>query len=267
MKTIFGLFILLISSCTIAPRISVITPAVSENIPVNGKLFATVFQQRASEYRALCYQAYNIAHLRIDQLPPLQGNKPYAIMTDIDETVLSNAAYQAHQTLQGIDYDAPSWYQWTSRANADTVPGALSFLQYASSKGIKIFYVTNRDEAEREGTLKNLQKFKFPDAIHEHLFLKGAVSTKEIRKQQILKDHQIVLLIGDNLNDLSNSYEKKLPDDRMKITDSLSQQFGKTLIILPNSVYGDWENALYAYNRNLTPAQKDSILKASLRSY
>ena len=188
-------------------------------------------------------------------------------MTDIDETVLSNAAYQAHQTLQGIDYDATSWYQWTSSANADTVPGALSFLKYASSKGVKIFYVTNRDEKEREGTLKNLQKFNFPDAVNDHLLLKGEFSSKENRKQQILTNHQIVLLIGDNLNDLSIAFEKKYPDDRMRVTDSLSHQFGKTFIVLPNAVYGDWENALYHYNRNLTPVQKDSILRASLLSY
>jgi 5'-nucleotidase (lipoprotein e(P4) family) len=267
MKKLSFLFIFFASSCTIAPHISVTTPAASDNITVNGKLFTTVFQQRASEYRALCYQAYNIAHVRIDQLPPAKGNKPYAIMTDIDETVLSNAAYQAHQTLQGIDYDATSWYQWTSSANADTVPGALSFLKYASSKGVKIFYVTNRDEKEREGTLKNLQKFNFPDAVNDHLLLKGEVSSKENRKQQILTNHQIVLLIGDNLNDLSIAFEKKYPDDRMRVTDSLSHQFGKTFIVLPNAVYGDWENALYHYNRNLTPVQKDSILRASLLSY
>ena len=266
MKNISLIFIFFIGSCTVAPRVIVNVPASSEYITVNGKLFTTVFQQRAAEYRALCYQAFNIARLRVDQLPP-SGEKTYAIMTDIDETVLSNAAYQAHQTLQGKDYDVPSWYQWTAMADADTVPGALSFLNYASSKGIKIFYVTNRDEVEREGTLKNLQKFHFPDAAHEHLFLKGEISSKESRKQQILLNHEIVLLIGDNLNDLSNAFEKKLPDDRMQVTDSLSHQFGKTLIVLPNAVYGDWENALYHYNRNLAPAQKDSILKAALYSY
>lgn len=267
MKKLSILLIFFASSCTIAPRISVITSTSSDNITVNGKLFTTVFQQRASEYRALCYQAYNIARLQIDQLPPFSGNKSYAIMTDIDETVLSNAAYQAHQTLQGKDYDADSWKQWTSMANADTVPGALSFLQYASSKGVRIFYVTNRDENEREGTLKNLQKFNFPDAANEHLFIRGEVSSKEGRRQQILRNHQIVMFIGDNLNDLSNAFEKKYPDDRMKVTDSLSQQFGKTMIVLPNAVYGDWENALYHYEKNITPVQKDSILRASLISY
>ena len=267
MKKFCFYFILFSSSCTIAPRVIVNAPSSSDHITVNGKLFTTVFQQRAAEYRAFCYQAYNIARLRIDQLPSSWRNKPFAIMTDIDETVLSNAAYQAHQTLQGKDYDAASWYEWTKSANADTVPGALSFLQYASSKGIQIFYVTNRNEDEREGTLKNLRKFHFPDAENDHLFLKGELSSKENRKQQILLNHEIVLLIGDNLNDLSNAFEKKLPDARMRITDSLSQQFGKTLIVLPNAVYGDWENALYQYNHQLNAAQKDSVLRASLFSY
>ena len=267
MKKFSLIFIFFVSSCTIAPRVTVTNPPSSEYITVYGKLFTTVFQQRAAEYRALCYQAYNIAKLRVDQLPAYPPKKPFAIMTDIDETVLSNAAYQAHQTLQGKDYDAQSWYQWTAKAEADTVPGALSFLKYASSKGIKIFYVTNREEVEREGTLKNLQKFHFPDAVNEHLFLKGEISSKEGRKQQILKNHQIVLLIGDNLNDLSNAFERKLPRDRMQVTDSMSQQFGRTLIVLPNAVYGDWENALYHYNHGLSTAQKDSILRASLYSY
>ncbi|MEO6682129.1 MAG: 5'-nucleotidase, lipoprotein e(P4) family [Ginsengibacter sp.] len=266
MKKLALIFIVFAASCTTATRISDRAVSSSNTIHVNGKLFTTVFQQRASEYRALCYQAYNIARLRVDQLPQ-PAEKPFAIMTDIDETVLSNAAYQAHQTLQGKDYDAATWYDWTGRADADTVPGALSFLNYASSKGIKIFYVTNRDEIERKGTLSNLQKFNFPDAVNEHLFLKGEISSKEPRKQHILKDYQIVLLIGDNLNDLSQAFEKKSPDDRMKVTDSLSLQFGKSLIVLPNAVYGDWENALYQYNYKLTPAQRDSILRASLHSY
>ena len=110
-------------------------------------------------------------------------------MTDIDETVLNNSPYQAHQLLQGKDFESTHrGMNGLHVANADTVPGALHFLQYASSQGIEIFYVTNRDESEREGTLKNLKKFNFPNADNEHLLLKGKVSSKEKRKQQIACD-------------------------------------------------------------------------------
>ena len=266
MKRILMICIFFGTSCTIAPHISVNTTLTSD-IAVSGKLFATIFQQRASEYRALCYQAYNVARWRVDMATQSKGIKPFAIMTDVDETVLSNAAYQAHQTLQGKDYEPDSWYQWTAMAKADTVPGALDFLQYASSKGVRIFYVTNRDERERAGTLKNLRNFNFPDADNEHLLLRATVSSKEARKQQVLDNHELILLIGDNLNDLNKAFENRYPGDRMKATDSLSGQFGKNLIVLPNAVYGDWENSLYHYDRSLTPAQKDSVLKAALYSY
>ena len=75
------------------------------------------------------------------------------------------APYEVHQTLQGKGYESDSWYEWSAMIKADTVPGALNFLKYASTKGIEIFYVTNRGERERDFTLKNLQKFNFPNGI------------------------------------------------------------------------------------------------------
>lgn len=234
---------------------------------IDGKIFATAYQQRAAEYRALCYQAFNTARYRVDQLKGRQTEKPMAIMTDIDETVLDNSPYEVHQLLQGKDYDDASWKEWTAKGAADTVPGALSFLQYASACGIEIFYVTNRGEEERVGTLANLKKFGFPYAVNEHLLLKNASSSKEERKKSIEQTHTIVLLMGDNLNDFSFLFEKKDPDERALAADRLSAEFGSRFIVLPNPVYGDWEFSLYHFNYGFTNAQKDSALKTSLKGY
>jgi 5'-nucleotidase (lipoprotein e(P4) family) len=266
MKRWSFLFVVFTASCTIAPRISVNVPP-GKNTIVDGKLFTTAFQQRAAEYRALCYQAFNIAHLRVDQNMLMNTSKPRAIMTDVDETVLNNSAYQAHQVLKGEDYTPDSWTEWVSMASADTVPGAVRFLQYAASKGIEIFYVTNRDEKDRDGTLRNLQKFNFPNSDNAHLLLRGDVSSKEMRKQNILKTHDIILLMGDNMNDLSNLFEGREPDARMKVADAFQSEFGKKFIVLPNPVYGDWENSIYKFGRGLTPVQKDSLMRASMYSY
>jgi 5'-nucleotidase (lipoprotein e(P4) family) len=177
------IFLLLSGSC-VAPRVSVINKnANSSNPIVDGKLFATAWQQRSAEYRALCYQAFNIARHRMDQSGEESFAKPKAIMTDIDETILNNSPYEARQLLRGKDYDEASWKVWASMAAADTMPGALHFLQYASSKGIEIFYVTNRGEDERVGTLRNLKKYNFPNADNEHLLLKQKTSSKEERKK------------------------------------------------------------------------------------
>lgn len=267
MKKLAIIFLLFSGSC-VAPRVSVVNNISNSPDPiVDGKLFTTAWQQRAAEFRALCYQAFNIAKLRIDERAGESSPKRKAIMTDIDETVLNNSPYQAHQALRGKDYDDSSWKTWTDMANGDTIPGALHFLQYASAKGIEIFYVTNRSENARESTLKNLQKFNFPNADNEHLLLKQNTSSKEERKKFIEEDHTIVLLIGDNMNDLSSFFVKKDPDDRVKVADGFATDFGNRFIVLPNPVYGDWESALYRYNYSLTPAQKDSVLKVSLYSY
>ena len=263
----FALIILLFAASCAAPRVSITNVNPSNNTVIDGKIFATAYQQRSAEYKALCYQAFNIAHLRIDQFNRERSPKPKAIMTDIDETILNNSPYEAHQLLQGKDYDDASWNDWTSMGAADTMPGALHFLQYASAAGIEIFYVTNRGEREREGTLKNLKKFNFPNADNVHLLLKGNTSSKEERKNVIAETHTIVLLMGDNMNDFSFLFEKKNPDDRSKVADDFAADFGNRFIVLPNPVYGDWEFSLYHFNYGLTPAQKDSVLRASLYSY
>ena len=267
MKKLSVILFLFTASCTIAPRISVSNTGSNANVVIDGKLFATAYQQRAAEYRALCYQAYNIAHQRVDEIVRATTEKPKAIITDIDETVLDNSAYEAHQTLQGKDYSSDSWNEWSSMMRADTVPGSVNFFKYASSKGIEIFYVTNRGEKERNVTLKNLQKFDFPNADDSHLFPLQNTSSKEVRRQSIAANHTIVLLIGDNLGDVSSLFDKKSSDERNQNVNDVAAEFGNRFIILPNPTYGDWESSLYNYNYSLNASQKDSVIKASLHSY
>ena len=266
MKKIAFVLLLFSGSCT-APRVASTNVTKPDNLVINGKIFATAFQQKSAEYRALCYQAFNIARIKLAEFNRERSSKPRAIMTDIDETILNNSPNEVHQLLQGKDYDPDSWREWTAMGKADTVPGALHFLQFAFASGVEIFYVSNRGEDEREGTLKNLQYFNFPNADNAHLLLKQETSSKEKRKNAIAQGHNIVMLIGDNLNDFSNLFERKSSDEREKVANDFSAQFGNRFIVLPNPVYGDWESSLYHYEYSLTPAQKDSIIKSALKGY
>lgn len=268
MKKLVVITLSLFASCTITPKITVSHENTnSSNIGIDGKLFATAYTQRAAEYRALCFQAYNIAHLRVDEIAKKNYSKPKALITDIDETVLDNSPYEAHQSLQGKDYEAASWAEWTAIANADTVPGSLSFFKYASSKGIEVFYVTNRGEKEREATLKNLQKFNFPNADNAHLMLRENISSKEERRKSIAASYSITLLLGDNLADFSFLFDVKNTGDRMNDVNASAAEFGDKFIILPNFMYGDWESSMYHFIPALSQSQKDSLIKAALISY
>ena len=235
-------------------------------LQINGKLFTALYQQQAAEYKALCFQSYQLATWRLADLSP-SNTRPLAIVTDIDETVLDNSAYAVHRGLQGLDYDLKSWMEWTARAEADTICGAPSFLKWASSKGIEIFYITNREEAERVGTLKNLQKFNLPFTDDKHLILKGDRSSKELRRKKVAADYDIVLYIGDNLADFSDMFDKKPPKARTSNVQLVSSLFGSQFIVIPNPVYGDWEGALFNYQYSLTPAQKDSVYRSVLKGH
>ena len=237
------------------------------SITNSGKTWALLYQQRAAEYKALCFQAYNLAKLRLDAALKLRYKKPLAIVTDIDETVLDNSPYDAARAVNNLDFDPGLWKQWTAKGIADTVPGAPSFLKYAASKGVTVFYITNRDEDERVGTLKNLKLYNLPNADNSHLFLKNKISSKEARRQQVLKKHEIVLLCGDNLPDFDALYDNKpAEENRNATTEKLKKQFGNKYIVIPNIAYGDFENALFKFNTKLTNAQKDSVIRALIKT-
>ncbi|MEI6945815.1 5'-nucleotidase, lipoprotein e(P4) family [Paraflavisolibacter sp. H34] len=276
MKTAFRLFrglpamapffVFAVSACA-GPQKATTPVAAPGNVAVEGRLLALAFQQRAAEYRALCLQAFQLARLRVEASLQRPALRPRAVVTDIDETVLDNSPYDVALALQGKEYDEASWNEWTARASADTVPGAPAFLKFAAAKGIEIFYITNRSEKERRGTLANLQLFGLPQADNEHLLLKGSASSKESRRQAVLSGHEVVLYLGDNLSDFSALFDKKSTDERLRNTDSLAAEFGDRFIVLPNPVYGDWESAFYHYRYDLTPAQKDSAIKSVLKGY
>jgi len=241
-------------------------PAAESSLVPDGKLWSSLFQQKAAEYKALCLQAYNIARFRLDEALKNPSAKPKAVVTDIDETLLDNSPYAIHQALLGKDYDALAWQEWTDKGIADTLNGAPSFFNYAASRNVEVFYISNRKEAEGKGTLQNLQRYHFPFADEKHLVLRKDVSSKEQRRQAVAANYDIILLLGDNLADFSSLFDdKQTSDQRAGTVQQLAAEFGKKFIVLPNANYGGWEDAVYGNNYNLK--QKDSAIKSNLKGY
>jgi 5'-nucleotidase (lipoprotein e(P4) family) len=239
-------------------------PSVNSN---DHLMMAVLYQQTAAEYRALCYQAFNLAQFKLDQSLRIMGlMKQQAIVVDIDETILDNSPYEARCIVDGITYPE-SWDDWILAANAKPVPGVLEFLKYAGSKGIKVFYITNRKEKSRESTLNNLISLGFPNADNEHLLMQTDQSSKKTRREKVAENHFIIMLIGDNLNDFSEVFEKKLIPERFEMTDSLKNEFGNRFIVLPNAMYGDWEAAVYKYMYPSNPADKSELMKKALSKF
>jgi 5'-nucleotidase (lipoprotein e(P4) family) len=229
----------------------------------NIKILPVIWQQQAAEYRALCYQAYNLAHLRLDKIKIKRRHK-YAIITDIDETVLDNSYYEADNISQGKEFGKDSWKLWTDKGKATAVPGALEFLKYANKKRVSIFYISNRDTSEVNSTVRNLKALDFPNADQEHMIFVTNTSSKEERRLSVMKDYRVIMLLGDNLNDFTKAFEKVPNSARLLESEKLKDEWGRKFIVLPNATYGEWENAAFDYQRNLTPDQKNRKLLEKL---
>lgn len=231
---------------------------------------AVLWQQRSAEYRALAYQAFNIAKMQLDDYLANneRSSKPLAIITDIDETILDNSPYSGKQIELDEDYTTARWDEWVNLKNAKAIPGSLEFFQYAASKGVETFYITNRDEHQKKVTLENLKSVGFPNADEDHILLRRNDSEKETRRDKVKDTHEIIMLIGDNLSDFSYLFEKRSGEERNKSADNLKSLFGTKYIVLPNPIYGDWETqGIFEGKYDWTEYQKDSIRRKKVIAY
>ncbi|HYY41526.1 MAG TPA: 5'-nucleotidase, lipoprotein e(P4) family [Pyrinomonadaceae bacterium] len=217
---------------------------------------AILWTQTSGEIRALYYQAFKLARLVLDQDLKHKSKLRRAVVVDIDETVLDNSPQQAWLVRERKEFNQPDWAAWVKLADAQPLPGAVEFLRYADAKGVRVFYISNRKEEERAGTMANLRKFNFPNVTDETVLLRGSVSSKEPRRKQVAAQHRIVLLMGDNLNDFAEVFEKRTVAERLAAVEQNRDQFGTQFIMLPNAMYGDWESAIYS---NPTPSEPRAV--------
>jgi 5'-nucleotidase (lipoprotein e(P4) family) len=254
------------------------SPAIPETITHNSSsrsitsleysLNAVLWQQRSGEYKALCYQAFALAKMKLNEKIAMHTKDaaPLAIITDIDESVLDNSPQQASDILHHTTYTEKGWKDWTSKAVAGALPGSVAFFQYADKMGIQCFYVSNRRPEELAATIRNLQDAGFPQADTMHVIMKDSTSDKEYRRLKIKERYHIALLLGDNLNDFDKMFFQQPSYTRCDLVRDNSDLFGDLFIILPNAMYGDWESALWN-GKKITPQEADKLKHEALFEY
>lgn len=230
---------------------------------------SVLWYQTSAELRAICYQTFHMARMLIDQYEKEHPRtaRGRAIVLDVDETVLDNSPHSAKLILEDKTFPY-AWTEWVNRAEAEALPGSVEFLNYAVSRGYDIYYVSNREAStEFAGTERNLRARGFPQADSAHILLKAGESSKEARRNHIKKTHDIVLLVGDNLNDHAAVFERRSVSDRMAETDRLKAEFGTRYLVLPNPIYGEWEGAVYGYQWRASAEEKEIMRRKALRGF
>ena len=211
------------------------------NVEISKKEHSLYWQKNSAEYVALSYQAYNLAKFRLDEKLNSEFNKRPAIVIDLDETVLNNLPYNEMLIDSSEIFTQESWSKWVNKKIATKVPGSLEFINYAKSKNVKIVYLSNRRVENYDPTKENLVSLGYPFDEDTLMLLRDETGDKTARRNT-LNDYEIIMLLGDNLADFNYIFYKKSNNERIQSVDSLSKMFGDKFIVLPNLIYGDWED-------------------------
>ncbi|MBI5853343.1 MAG: hypothetical protein HZB39_20225 [Planctomycetes bacterium] len=251
-------------------------------------LLAVIWVQHSAEYRALCRQTFNAARplleiarndrdwtAALEQSAQKQSSQkqsaqsdyrdlPWAIVVDVDETVLDNSPYAARRISSGTSHSSAAWSQWVDEAQASPLPGAVEFLASAAQMGVTIFYVTNRSHDAEDRTRANLARLGFPLADTETVDVVLTFeeqpdwgSDKGTRRAHVAKSFRILMLFGDDLGDFMSGvrpsldpakhdaaslrrHSESLEAERALRTDDFAAWFGTRWFMLPNPTYGSW---------------------------
>lgn len=228
-----------------------------------------LWTQQSGEYRALAYQAFNVATMAYDQAKVKKGQKK-AVVVDLDETMIDNSPHAAWQILNGQTFNPETWTKWVEAKQARAIPGAVEFARHVVSRGGKVYYVSNRKTgAEYQPTVDNLKALGFPDVTEQTLLLKDKSSNKDERfAMPAAQGYTVVLHVGDNLGDLAGEPTyRKSNADRRAFVDAHRADFGVKYIMLPNPNYGDWEGGLADGYYKLSPQEQQQVRESILDAW
>ncbi len=234
-------------------------------------MMAVAWKQTAAEYKALYYQAYNIARMQLERVLSAQtdGEKPLAVVMDVDDTILNTIDYWEYLINHNKDFfDDSIWDQWIPKNKVVPTPGSLDFLTFCKDNAVEVFYITSRNQGPKtyEYAMDHLKINGLPFADEKHLTVLTETSNKQKRQDKIANDYEIVLFMGDNLNDFRRVYYVKDVDERTRLMEHDKDLFGRKFILLPNPTDGHWIRAIFGESEPPpTNANREILRKAATR--
>ena len=113
---------------------------------------------KSREYKAVCLQTYATAWEKVAAAAKKQKG-PWAIVMDLDETVLDNSGYQRRLEASGEAYSQESWEKWVIEEKSGLVPGAKEFIaKVRKLPRARIIFISNRYDRNTGHSQANLKK-------------------------------------------------------------------------------------------------------------
>ena len=211
------------------------------SLALNDKLPNDVrWVKESNEYKAICHQVYSNAideinnKLHYNRSSLNIPNHNFAVVMDLDETVLDNSDYQVDILSKNQAFSIESWSLWVKEEKASLVPGAFNYITFLRDKNIQIIFISNRMNERLESTKNNMRKLGIYADEDIYLLRKNKQDKKTVRRNEIDKligrmsaydPFTIIQYLGDAMGDFE--YNE-------------SDRFGTDQFIFPNPMYGKW---------------------------
>jgi predicted secreted acid phosphatase len=195
-------------------------PALAATTPT-GKTAEQIRQYRDSGdwAKAVAKQAKKAKAWLKQRTEAKHAPKKPALVLDIDETSLDN--YPCFDKNGGLPYDTVINIQCVTAYDAPAIKPVLSLFKAAKRLKVKVFFITGRPEAIRDGSLDNLKAAGFTGKYE--LILRPAddhndsvVPYKSGARKKIQKrGFKIIANVGDQQSDLKGGFSErtyKLPN-------------------------------------------------------
>jgi 5'-nucleotidase (lipoprotein e(P4) family) len=192
------------------------------------------------------------------------GDKPPAIVLDVDETSILNLGAEYDDLLANRRvFDDDAWDRWEKMGAAYVAPtpGAKEALDRLRDHGITVIFNSNRAAVNAAGAEAALNAAGLGPAKHgETLFLSGdddKGSFKDGRRQTISAKYCVLAMAGDQLVDFSDLFTTEpngVAARRATVAYSgIADLWGAGWFVMPNPVYG---SALQGGSDDIFPKDK-----------
>ena len=165
----------------------------------------------------------------------IEQNRRYAVVMDLDETVMDNSQYQVQLFRKNESFNQSSWSNWVNMEKAKLLPGAKDFINFLRSKNIQIIFMSNRMDYNLVPTKNNLKSLGVLSDSDIFLLRLDKSDKKDVRRNEIFNSSgrmkkyppfNVIAYFGDQYGDFP------------KVDDI--NEWPKQYYMFPNPMYGKW---------------------------
>lgn len=240
-----------INDASFAAQLAQLAPEVSQAKAIQPKPKDIQYKDSV-EFAAVCQAIYRSASKALSEevhrlwARKLRIRRSWAVVLDLDETVLDNEQYQVE--TNGI-FNPATWDAWVKREEAGLIPGAKEFLDLVRAlPGHHIIYITDRTAAQEQATIANMKRLGVLKDEDLLLTKQNSDDNKGVRRRCVEEASdprcapygrlKILALFGDSARDFEELYGEDMAVQGRK---SIEDQAGVRYWPLPNAMYGQWQ--------------------------